>query len=133
MNKQQLFIQAHQIAAEAKAEGYDYRASFQQALIDLYAATCYAVVKLNFWASAGKTWVAFILGTCKKYRFNRQFVQSAASDRSGSGKTGQEIFHLADGLYETSEGYRGRSFIIVSAGHAETISAERAAELAAAM
>lgn len=69
---------------------------------------------------SGKGWVAKILGTDSRYRFEREFVEPIRGDRR------EQIFALGDGLYEVCS-YSGSSpvkyFLEVAGGQGNRVEA----------
>lgn len=89
-----------------------------------------------FWIHYGsrtKVWCARIDGIDPVYGFGRSFLRPARVERSGSGRTGYDIFVVGPGLYEV-EDRDGREFLLVWEQEGELrqkpVSAERAKRLA---
>jgi len=67
--------------------------------------------------SGGKTWVAEILGPHPKYGFERSFLSPIHRERSSSGRTGSNIYLLAEGkIYQVQEPFEDRVTIRVQDG-----------------
>lgn len=75
-------------------------------------------IALDICTPEGKTWLAAITGTDPKFGFNREFVNAVTRNTSKSGKTGNAIYVVDDGIYESNEGRRryGRRYWRVAAG-----------------
>ena len=111
----EIMRRAHEIAKEL--EGH-YHARMAMALRAAWqeVRNVKAVLKVPFYARAERGWVARITGRHPKYRFSREFLDPVARERSGSGRTGEDVYELVDGIYEVHEPYRGRSYCEVRAG-----------------
>lgn len=112
----EIMRRAHQLAKEM--EGH-YHARMALALRMAWAEARRpkkAVLKVAYYARAPRGWVARLIGRDQKYRFAREFLDPVARERSGSGRTGADIYELGDGIYEVNEPYRGRSYCEVRAG-----------------
>lgn len=112
----EIMRRAHQLAKEM--EGH-YHARMALALRMAWAEARRpkrAVLKVAYYARVQRGWVARITGRHPKYRFAREFIDPVARERSGSGRTGEDVYELTDGIYEAQEPYRGRSYFEVRGG-----------------
>ena len=75
------------------------------------------IIKVRHQPSAGKEWVAEIVGTHPKWKYERVFLKASDRRWSGSGKTGLTTFTLEEGkIYEVNEPWKGRYFATVENG-----------------
>lgn len=63
-------------------------------------------ITLDIATMEGKTWLAEIVGTDKKFGLQRVFVNAVQRRTSHSGKTGTAEYVVGPGLYESNEGRR---------------------------
>lgn len=86
-----------------------------------------AEINLDVCIPEGKTWLARVTGLGGKYGIEREFLGPIARNLSDSGKTGDAIYAVPDGIYESNEGRRrlGRKFWHVVDGHPDEINREQ--------
>lgn len=82
-----------------------------------------AGLSLDIATDEGKTWLARVTGLGGKYGIEREWIHPIARNTSRSGRTGDAIYLVEDGVYESNEGRRrlGRRYWVVADGQVREV------------
>lgn len=110
-----VMVRAWEIAREAAAKfggrAIEYIAgALKMAWAEIKKPKFITVRVIYGWKSC---YVAKIVGTHPRYKLDRQFLREDEKERSYSGKTGYNIYHIQDnGVYEKSSSGKKEYFVI---------------------
>ena len=87
------------------------------------------MITLNHQPSGGREWVAEIVGIDEKFGFKRTFINPVEKNWSSSGRTGETIYLVEEGIYEYNEPWKGRGFFAVKNGEVAYLEREEVAKM----